>query len=772
MSPRAVGAEEMDHSAGSQSGSKSWQPCGINYMLLPLKVFNFFYFGAVGSIIPFLTVYLKHLGLTAPETGIITGCAVLLAALIRPLLGLLADAARARRVLLLLCCLLFGAAFASLWFLPQRKVNTTMPKWICTHTQSNSTTCSRIPDKQCLAQVEDTGMLYNADLSFHYCEQNGNFTTLGLKRDSLDEHRFCTKEQYQTLCKTTEVGLRATEQQQTSSKWGQEGLETLTMSQNRTLASKHVQEEPPEQAKLVLDLFPMVGDRVFMKLRDRSRDLDIRYLARVGLQISCGPIQDDHGDGGSTSTDEATMADLQPGRLSTNTQHTPFNNEESEKGGKEHILDLTPSTSVEDGDEVTNGVVTEDTRTKLSELADLLHASVETENCEGQAPGVAPNESTQLPGTRGTSGVATSIGKCHCHVFVCQACQLTRDDSPALTFDRVFGLTLLLMAVARAFYSSSSSLLDAVTYTMLDLNRHHWGRQRMWGTIGTAAAATVIMGANVTATGDSFGALFLTGFCLIICTCLTGYFLKRQAVAAKRSKGFGNLRAVLRKVSFLVFLGKILLFGILCGSVQNFFFWFLRELGGGQTVLGACLLANCASSVVVLRGAAVLLRRVGEMRTMYLVLPVYATRFIVMSLLEEPWVAVPVELLHGLTYSLLWAACSANIHLLAPPGTQATCQGIAGAIYWDLDWRWPLIRSKAEEAETQTGQDVKLMSHLSPEVPENNHLLMTQLPSRCDRDLPKGDNCMVMQTYATIDELQSDDEDESRSDRQEVTGRK
>lgn len=70
------------------------------------------------------------------------------------------------------------------------------------------------------------------------------------------------------------------------------------------------------------------------------------------------------------------------------------------------------------------------------------------------------------------------------------------------------------------------------------------------------------------------------------------------------------------------------------------------------------------------------------------------------------------------------------------------------------------------------GQDVKLMSHLSPEVPENNHLLMTQLPSRCDRDLPKGDNCMVMQTYATIDELQSDDEDESRSDRQEVTGRK
>ena len=70
---------------------------------------------AVGSVIPFLTVYLQHLRLTAPETGVITGVAVLVAFLVRPLLGVLSDCFRARRALLALCCLLFGTAFCSLW---------------------------------------------------------------------------------------------------------------------------------------------------------------------------------------------------------------------------------------------------------------------------------------------------------------------------------------------------------------------------------------------------------------------------------------------------------------------------------------------------------------------------------------------------------------------------------------------------------------------------------------------------------------------------------
>ena len=69
----------------------------------------------MGSVIPFLTVYLQQRGVTAPETGVMTGVAVLVAFLVRPMLGVAADRLRARRVLLALCCLLFGTAFCCLW---------------------------------------------------------------------------------------------------------------------------------------------------------------------------------------------------------------------------------------------------------------------------------------------------------------------------------------------------------------------------------------------------------------------------------------------------------------------------------------------------------------------------------------------------------------------------------------------------------------------------------------------------------------------------------
>ena len=59
-------------------------------------------------------------------------------------------------------------------------------------------------------------------------------------------------------------------------------------------------------------------------------------------------------------------------------------------------------------------------------------------------------------------------------------------------------------------------------------------------------------------------------------------------------------------------------------------------------------------------------------------------RFVVVSVLHEPWLTVPLELLHGVTYSLMWAATSASTQLLAPPSTHATCQAIAGAVYWDM----------------------------------------------------------------------------------------
>ena len=75
---------------------------------------------------------------------------------------------------------------------------------------------------------------------------------------------------------------------------------------------------------------------------------------------------------------------------------------------------------------------------------------------------------------------------------------------PAYTFDFVFCLALTLISIARAFYSSANSLTDAVTYRLLGSNRHQWGRQRLWGTLGTAVVALVFTSVSDRVDGEGF----------------------------------------------------------------------------------------------------------------------------------------------------------------------------------------------------------------------------------------------------------------------------
>ena len=96
--------------------------------------------------------------------------------------------------------------------------------------------------------------------------------------------------------------------------------------------------------------------------------------------------------------------------------------------------------------------------------------------------------------------VATSEPQCY---YACVRGN-QQPSPPAYTFDLVFCLALTFISIARAFYSSANSLTDAVTYRLLGSNRHQWGRQRLWGTLGTAVVALVFTSVNDQVDGEGF----------------------------------------------------------------------------------------------------------------------------------------------------------------------------------------------------------------------------------------------------------------------------
>ena len=69
---------------------------------------------------------------------------------------------------------------------------------------------------------------------------------------------------------------------------------------------------------------------------------------------------------------------------------------------------------------------------------------------------------------------------------------------------------------------------------------------------------------------------------------------------------------------------------------------------------------------------------------MSLVIGMFGLRFILYSVVSNPWFFLPIELLNGFTFGIFYAVMTSYASIVAPPGGQATVQGIVGAAFEGL----------------------------------------------------------------------------------------
>lgn len=90
----------------------------INRKLLPVKCHYFFFYAGLATMMPFLPVYARQLGITEAGLGIIYLLMPVLAAVLRPAIGWLADATRQHKAVFLTTLLVTIAGYLSLAFIP------------------------------------------------------------------------------------------------------------------------------------------------------------------------------------------------------------------------------------------------------------------------------------------------------------------------------------------------------------------------------------------------------------------------------------------------------------------------------------------------------------------------------------------------------------------------------------------------------------------------------------------------------------------------------
>jgi len=76
----------------------------------------------------------------------------------------------------------------------------------------------------------------------------------------------------------------------------------------------------------------------------------------------------------------------------------------------------------------------------------------------------------------------------------------------------------------------------------------------------------------------------------------------------------------------------------------------------------------------------IILNKIGHVHCMSLIMFLLSVRFLLYSSLTDPWWTLPIELFQGV-YGLFYPTMTSYANAVAPPGTEATVQGMVGAVF-------------------------------------------------------------------------------------------
>ncbi|KAH9523321.1 hypothetical protein Btru_066384 [Bulinus truncatus] len=248
------------------------------------------------------------------------------------------------------------------------------------------------------------------------------------------------------------------------------------------------------------------------------------------------------------------------------------------------------------------------------------------------------------------------------------------------SYDKTFYLFFFIFLLANIAFAPIFPILDAAAYEALGDKPNHWGIQRAFGTLGFSLFGVTAMFIRQGNTQD-FDISFYIFLPLCIISTLIAFFLPISS-DIKCGQFVQNVCKLLSYGEVSAFLFVVMYFGLLTGALETFLFIYLFDIGGNSFVVGVVLLVLCCSELPMLFVAGKIIKKFGLVNCLYLTLVCYAVRFLVFSIIKNPWLVLVAEPLYGICFGLMYAAASSYANIIAPPGMSATMQGLLGGVHF------------------------------------------------------------------------------------------
>ncbi|MFC4386317.1 MFS transporter [Gracilibacillus marinus] len=241
----------------------------------------------------------------------------------------------------------------------------------------------------------------------------------------------------------------------------------------------------------------------------------------------------------------------------------------------------------------------------------------------------------------------------------------------------------LLATLGFAYYFFASpigALGDSLAQRRADQLGISFGAIRTWGSIGFAASS-LIVGQVLSIVGIQFIVwpyLLLAGAAFLSSMKLT------DAKVKKRPVQFSDVRHLMKKKPFIIFLFIITFITITHRANDSFVGIYIAELGGSESLIGFSWFLGVASEALVFATAGKWFKKYHPLIFMISAGFLYSIRWFIYASADDPMLIVGLQFLHGLTFGVFYLTAFQYVTRLIPMVMQSTGHLIFVAVFFGI----------------------------------------------------------------------------------------
>jgi PPP family 3-phenylpropionic acid transporter len=139
---------------------------------------------------------------------------------------------------------------------------------------------------------------------------------------------------------------------------------------------------------------------------------------------------------------------------------------------------------------------------------------------------------------------------------------------------------------------------------------------------------------------------------------------------------------LIKNKQLLLLLAVVALVSVAGTSIWNFYSLYMKSNGASATLVGYGLSLQGLFEIPFFYFSARIIARLGIRTTLFITVLATAVRLVLYSVVKVPIVALPIEILLGISWSLFWVVCVELVYKLVQKELLATGQSLLYAAYY------------------------------------------------------------------------------------------